>query len=108
MGFADMQRMMRQVQKMQTEMARVQEEVGRRTVESSAGGGAVMATANGKGELVGLKISAEAVDPSDPEMLADLVLTACNEALRRGRELMTQEMQKVAGLPGGMPGLPGF
>lgn len=108
MGFGDMQRMMRQVQKMQTEMARIQEEVGQRTVEASAGGGVVMATANGKGELVALKVSAEAVDPADTEMLADLVLTACNEALRRGREMMAQEMQKVAGLPGGMPGLPGF
>jgi DNA-binding YbaB/EbfC family protein len=103
-----MQRMMRQFQKIQAEMMRVQEEVGQRTVEASAGGGAVVATANGKGELTRLAISPEAIDPSDPEMLGDLVLTACNEALRRAREMMAREIQKVAGLPGGVPGLPGL
>lgn len=108
MGFGDMQRMMRQFQKMQAEMLRVQEEVAQRTVEASAGGGAVVATANGKGELTGLKLSAEAIASGDPEMLADLVLTGCNEALRMAREMMAERMAKAAGLPGGMPGLPGF
>jgi len=100
-----MQRMMRQMQKMQADVQRAQEELGQRTVEASAGGGAVVATANGRGELKALRISAEAVDPADPEMLGDLVLTACNEALRQARELMAQQMAKVTGLPGGLPGL---
>lgn len=108
MGFGDMQRMMRQVQKMQADMLRVQEEVGQRTVEFSAGGGAVVAVANGKGDLTSLRITAEAVDPSDPEMLADLILTACNEALRQAREMMTQEVGKITGQRGPLPGLPGF
>jgi len=97
--------MMRQMQKMQADVQRAQEELGQRTVEASAGGGAVVATANGRGELKALRISAEAVDPADPEMLGDLVLTACNEALRQARELMAQQMAKVTGLPGGLPGL---
>lgn len=102
-----MQRMMRQMQKMQSEMARVQEEVGQRTVEASSGGGVVVATANGKGVLTALRIQAEAIDPADPEMLADLVLTACNEALRQANELMAQAVARVAG-GAGLPGLPGF
>lgn len=108
MGFGDMQRMMRQVQKMQADMVRIQEEVGQRTVEASAGGGAVIAVANGKGELTALRVSAEAVDPPDPEMLADLILAACNEALRQAREMMSQEIARATGQRGGMPGLPGF
>jgi len=107
-GFADMQRMMRQVQKMQSDMVRIQEEVGQRTVEASVGGGAVVAAANGKGELTSLRIKVEAIDPADPEMLADLVLTACNEALRQAHEVMAQELAKVTGQRGGIPGLPGF
>lgn len=108
MGFGDMQRMMRQVQKMQSDMMRIQEEVGQRTVEASVGGGAVVATANGKGDLTALRIKPEAIDPSDPEMLADLVLTACNEALRQAHEMMAQELAKITGQRGGLPGLPGL
>lgn len=103
-----MQRMMRQMQKMQADMVRIQDEVGQRTVESSAGGGAVVAQANGKGELTALRIQAEAIDPTDPEMLADLVLAACNEALRQAHEMMAQELAKLTGQRGGLPGLPGF
>ena len=106
MGFGDMQRMMRQMQKMQGEMVRIQEEVGNRTVEATSGGGAVTAVASGKGVLTELRIAAEAVDPTDPELLADMVLTACNEALRKGQEMLAREMAKVAGAAGGLPGLP--
>lgn len=110
MGFGDMQRMMRQVQKMQAEMARVQEEVGQRTQEASTGGGAVVVSANGKGDLTEIRISAEALESGDPEMLADLVLTAANEALRRSRDMMAQELGKVTGMPGGagLPRIPGM
>lgn len=101
-----MQRMMRQMQKMQGEMVRIQEEVGSRTVEATSGGGAVTAVASGKGVLTELRISAEAMDPTDPELLADMILTACNEALRKGQEMLAREMSKVAGSVGGLPGLP--
>lgn len=104
MGFGDMQRMLRQAQKMQAEVARVQEALAQRTVEASAGGGAVRATASGRGDLKALHISAEALQGADAEMLADLVLAACNEALRQARELMAQEMAKATGMPG-LPGL---
>ncbi len=105
MSFGDMQRMMRQVQKMQTEMAKIQEEVGQRTQEATAGGGAVCVTANGRGELVSIKLAAEALDPADPEMVADLVLTAANEALRRAHEMMSQELGRISG---GLPKIPGL
>lgn len=104
MGFAGMQKMMRQVQKMQAEMQRVQEEAGRRTVDASAGGGAVVATCNGRGDLVKLTISPEAVDAADPEMLADLVVAAVNEALRQARDMLAREMARLAP---GLPGVPG-
>jgi DNA-binding YbaB/EbfC family protein len=107
MGFGDMQRAMRQVQKMQAEMARIQEEMAQKTVEASAGGGAVIATASGLGELKALHISAEAL-ASDPEMVADLVLAACNEALRQAREMTAQQMARASGLPPGLTGLPGL
>ncbi len=97
--------MMRQVQKVQGDLQRVQEEASARTVEAAAGGGAVRATANGKGDLVAVVIDPAAVDPADVEMLQDLVLAAANEALRRAREMMSQEMAKVTGGVK-LPGLP--
>lgn len=103
-----MQRMMRQVQKMQAEVQRIQAQMAERTVDASAGGGAVVATATGTGELKALKISGEAIAGADPDMLADLVLAACNEALRRARDMASQEMAKATGLPSGSSGLPGF
>jgi DNA-binding YbaB/EbfC family protein len=112
-SMGDFQRMMRQAQKMQAELQRVQEEVSKRTVEASSGGGAVRATANGSGQLVGLVIDPGAVDPADVEMLQDLVVAAVNEALRSGQEMMAREMARVTaglGLPGlgGLPGMPGL
>jgi DNA-binding YbaB/EbfC family protein len=104
-----MQRMMRQVQKMQAEMQRIQEEAAQRQVEASAGGGAVRAVCNGHGELQSIHIDPAAVDPADVEMLQDLVVAAVNEAARKARELMSQEMARVTEgmrLPG-LPGLPG-
>jgi len=89
--------MMKQVQKLQADMARLQEELGERTVEASAGGGAVKVTANGKQEIVSVTIQPEAVDPQDVEMLQDLVLAAVNEALRQSREMAAREMAKLTG-----------
>ncbi|MEW6726935.1 YbaB/EbfC family nucleoid-associated protein [Desulforudis sp. 1088] len=92
-----MGKMMKQVQKLQADMARMQEELGQRTVEAAAGGGAVKVAANGKQEIVSITISPEAVDPDDVEMLQDLVLAAVNEALRQSRDMAAQEMSKLTG-----------
>lgn len=101
---------MREAQKLQTEMQRMQEEAKKKTVEASSGGGMVTVTATGGGEVVSIKIEKEAVNPDDVEMLEDLVLAAVNEALRRAQEMVQGEMSKLTGglqLPG-LPGLGGL
>lgn len=97
MGMGNMGKMMKQVQKMQAEMARLQEELGNKTVEATAGGGAVQVTANGKQEVLSVKIDPAAVDPEDVEMLQDLILAAVNEAIRKSHEMVQQEMSKITG-----------
>jgi len=89
--------MMKQAQKLQEQMMALQEEVGRKKVEATAGGGMVTVEANGKQEIVSIKIDPEVVSKDDVQMLEDLVLAACNEALRKSRELVTQEMGKITG-----------
>lgn len=92
-----MGKMMKQVQKMQVEMARLQEELGERQVESTVGGGVVRVVANGKQEILSLEIKPEAVDPEDVEMLQDLILAAVNESLRKSQEMVSSEMGKLTG-----------
>jgi len=100
---------MQQVKMLQEKMAKIQEELSLKTVESSSGGGMVMAVVNGRQELVQLKIDPQVIDPEDVEMLQDLVLAAVNDALRKSQELAAGEMTKVAGglnIPGlKIPGL---
>ena len=103
----DMNKMLKQVQEMQAQMARAQEELAGETVEATAGGGMVRVTATGAGEIVGIKIAAEAIDPDDPEMLEDLVLAAVNEALRNAQDLMQSKLGGAMGDLGGL-GLPGL
>jgi DNA-binding YbaB/EbfC family protein len=98
----DMNKLMQQAQEMQEQLAKVQEEAANETVEATAGGGMVTVTANGAGEIVEIKIAKEAIDPDDPEMLADLVLAAVNEALRSAQRLVES---KVGPLMGGLEGL---
>jgi len=88
---------MREAQKMQAEMAKVQEEAKKKTVEATAGGGMVTAVANGAGELVSIRIEKDVVDPEDIEMLQDLILAASNEAIRRAQEQVSAEMSKLTG-----------
>jgi hypothetical protein len=88
---------MKQAQKMQEQMARVQEELANKIVEATAGGGMVTVTANGKQEILAVKISPEVINPQDSAMLEDLVTAAVNEALRSSRELLQQEMTKITG-----------
>ena len=87
----------KQAQKMQKEMEKVQEEMESKTVEATSGGGAVTVTANGKKEILTLKISPDAVDPDDVETLEDLIMTATNEAMRMADEMLAREMSKVTG-----------
>jgi nucleoid-associated protein EbfC len=98
----DMNKMLQQVQQMQADMLKAQEELAGERVEASVGGGMVTVTASGSGEIVGVKISPEAIDPDDPEGLADLVLAGVNEALRNAQELM---QSKLGGAMGGLKGL---
>jgi nucleoid-associated protein EbfC len=99
----DMNKMLREAQRMQAELAKVQEEAASQVVEASAGGGMVVVKANGAGEVVEITIDPRAIDPDDPELLADLVRAAVNEALRSARELMESKMSGL--LPGDLGGL---
>ncbi|NLA84694.1 MAG: YbaB/EbfC family nucleoid-associated protein [Clostridiales bacterium] len=96
-GMGNMNQLMKQARKMQEQMAKLQEELEQKTVEASAGGGVVTVVANGKKEVVEIKIAPEAVDPDDVEMLQDLVLAAVNEALRQAEEMVQDEMSKLTG-----------
>lgn len=89
--------LMKQVQEMQEKLLEMQEKAGEKTVEASAGGGMVMAVANGRQEVLSVKIDPAVIDPNDIEMLEDLVLAAVNEALRKSREMVTEEMGKLTG-----------
>ena len=99
----DMQEVLRQAQRMQDRLARVQEELAGKTVEASSGGGMVTAVVNGKQEVVSIRIEKEVVSPEDVELLQDLVAGAVNEAMSRSRKMMADEMAKITGgmnLPG--------
>lgn len=106
-GFGDM---MRQAKALQEKMAKVQEELGDKTVESSVGGGMVVARANGRQELISVTLEPEVVDPDDVEMLQDLIVAAVNDVMKKAQDMASEEMSKLTGglkLPGGMkiPGL---
>ncbi len=89
--------MMKQAQKMQQEMLRMQEEMERKTWSATAGGGMVTATVNGKHELLNLEIKEEAVDPDDVEMLQDMIIAAVNEAMRTADAEAAQNMSRLTG-----------
>ncbi|NLI12563.1 YbaB/EbfC family nucleoid-associated protein [Pelotomaculum propionicicum] len=93
----NMNKMMKQVQKMQQDMLKLQDELASRTVESSAGGGAVKVIANGKNEIISMEIKPEAVDPEDVEMLQDLIIAAVNEALKKAQDMVAAEMNRLTG-----------
>ena len=102
-GMANMQGMMKKVQKMQQEMLKLQEDLKNRTVEATAGGGAVTVVVTGSKTVEKITIAPSAVDPDDVEMLEDLVTTAVNEAMRKVEEMTEREMGKLTGgmkLPG--------
>ena len=96
-GGANMQKQMQQMQVMQKKMEEMQAELETKEVESTAGGGAVSITVNGKKEIVKVEIKPEVVDPDDVEMLQDLIMVAANEALRQIEEMSSNEMGKLTG-----------
>lgn len=89
--------MMKQAQKLQAQMLKLQEELADKTVESSAGGGMVTAVANGRQQIVSIQIEREVVDPEDVEMLQDLVQAAVNDALAKAQQMVSAEMGKLTG-----------
>ena len=99
-GFGNL---MRQAQQLQAKMLKVQEEMATRTAEAAAGGGMVTAVANGRQQLVSIKVEKEVVNPEDVEMLQDLIVAAVNAALKKAQEMVSEEMKKLTGgmnLPG--------
>jgi DNA-binding YbaB/EbfC family protein len=113
MGQPNMNQMLKQVQKMQADMAKAQEELANETVEATTGGGMVTVRMSGDLQLRELQIDPEAVDPEDVEMLQDMVQAAVNEAIRSAQELAASKMNAATGGlggPGGLGGLglPGF
>ena len=104
----NMNAMMKQVQEMQAQMAKAQEELKNETVDASAGGGMVKVTMSGDLQLKDITISPEAIDPDDPELLQDMVTAAVSEALRSAQELANNKLGGVAGQAGGLPGMGGL
>lgn len=102
----NLQKMMKQAQRMQEQMLAAQEELSQKTVEATAGGGKVTVVATGAGDVVSIKIAKEVVDPEDVEFLEDLVLTAVKKAIEDGKAMSQSEMSKL--MPPGMGGLSGL
>jgi nucleoid-associated protein EbfC len=103
----DMSQLLQQVQQMQAEMAKAQEQLADETVEASAGGGMVKVTMTGDMKLREITISPEAIDPDDPDLLQDMVTAAVNEAIRSSQELASSKLGGIAGMGGGLPGMGG-
>jgi hypothetical protein len=98
--------MMRQAQQMQKKMAQVQEELAEKVVEATAGGGMVRCSVNGKQDVLEIVIDPEVVDPEDVDMLQALVLAAVNDGIKKSQQMVSEEMQKIAGGMGvNIPGM---
>ena len=93
----NMGNLMKQAQKLQSKMLKIQEELADKTVETAAGGGMVKVVANGRQQILSIEIEKEVVDPDDVEMLQDLVLAAVNDALVKSQEMVSEEMGKLTG-----------
>jgi DNA-binding YbaB/EbfC family protein len=101
----DMSRLLKQAQQMQSKLAELKEELAEKKVSATSGGGMVTVEANGRQEILSIKIDPQVVDPDDVEMLEDLIVAAVNDARRRAEELVKEEMGK---LTGGLPLPPGL
>ena len=89
--------MMKQAQKLQTQMLKLQEEMAEKTVEATAGGGMIKVIANGRQQILSIQIEKEVVDPADVDMLQDLILAAVNDALLKSQEMVSAGMSKLTG-----------
>ena len=96
-GIPNMGNLMKQAQQFQNKMAKLQEELGKKTIEAASGGGMVTVVVNGQQELVSIKIDPEVVDPEDIDMLQDLVLAAVNDGMARAKKMVNDEMGKLTG-----------
>lgn len=96
-NMGNMGNMMKQAQKLQQKMLKLQEEMAEKTVETSAGGGMVKVVANGKQQIISITIEKEVVDPDDVEMLQDLITAAVNDALAKSQEMVASQMSKLTG-----------
>jgi len=106
-GIPNMGNLLKQAQQFQTKMSKLQEELGDKTVEASSGGGMVSVVANGRQEILSIKIDPEVIDPDDAEMLQDLILAAANDALVKAKNMVNEEMGKLTqGL--NLPNIPGL
>ena len=106
-GIPNMGNLLKQAQQFQAKMAKLQEELGDRTVETSAGGGMVTVVVNGRQEILSIKIEPEVINPDDQEMLQDLILAAVNDGLSKARDMVNEEMGKLtSGL--NIPNIPGL
>lgn len=97
MGGTNMNKMMKEARKVQEQIVQMQEELHKRELEVTAGGGAVTVRVNGKQEILSLKITPEAVDPDDVEMLEDMIMAAVNEAVKQSQDMVSGEMAKITG-----------
>lgn len=105
-GSGGMGGLMKQAQEMQAKLAKIQEDLAKKTVEATSGGGMVRVTVNGQFMLSSIKVDPAVIDPEEVEMLEDLVRAAVNEGLRRAREMASEEMSKLTGgfkIPGITP-----
>lgn len=106
-GIPNMGNLLKQAQKFQSEIAKLQEELGDRTVEASSGGGMVSVVVNGRQEILSIDIDTEVINPDDPDMLKDLILAAVNDGLSRAKNMVNEEMGKLtSGL--NIPKIPGL
>ena len=96
-GMPNMGNLLKKAQQLQEKMAKLQEELAEKTVETSSGGGMVTVLANGKQEIISIKIDPEVVDTDDIEMLEDLILAAVNDALYQAKQMFSEEMTKLTG-----------
>ena len=105
-GIGGMGNLLKQAQEMQARMAKIQEELGQKTVDGSSGGGMVQVTVNGQLSLCAVKIDPTVINAHEKEMLEDLILAAVNDGMRKARDLVSAEMSKITGgfkIPGLMP-----
>ena len=107
-GAPDMSALLAQAQQMQQQLMAAQAEIAETEVTGQAGGGLVVATVKGTGEVVGLTIDPKVVDPDDIETLQDLVIGAIADASKAAQNVASEKLGPLAGGLGGMPGLPGF